>query len=118
MDWIAPATTASMLLLGSAIVLRSASGGQHNPHRVATGSGNTPRKRRAARPAEPTPMTGGAVGLLEQIPYLERVHGRRRMYGTAKLLIAITFISSAVAVALIAVGRAIGLWIESLERSL
>lgn len=118
MDSLTPATVRGLLFAGLILAagaryaVRSAMPpAPRGRHRRKRGS---PRPKPARR-AEPIPLTGGAAGLLESIPFLEPVRRQRRFGGTARLLLAIAGAATAIAAILFALGRGFAAWLESMN---
>lgn len=82
-------------------------------HRLRRGSPRTPG-RAGPRP-DPVPVSGGATGLLESIPFLEPARRRSRLSGTARLLIAIAAAAWLIAAVLFVAGRGFAAWLESMN---
>lgn len=106
-----------VLALGARYAVRSAMPsaprGRHRRRRGSPRLGRPPR-RTVSRP-NPIPVSGGATGLLESIPFLEPVRRRSRFSGTTRLLMAIAAAAWLVAAVLFIAGRGFAAWLESMN---
>lgn len=95
-----------ILLLGARYTVRSAMPPRRGRHRRRPGS---PKPRPQAVPA---PITGGATGLLESIPFLEPARPRRRMRGAGRLVLGIAGSAAVVAALLFLFARQLTAWLD------
>ncbi|HVL89658.1 MAG TPA: hypothetical protein VM841_05420 [Actinomycetota bacterium] len=67
-----------------------------------------------ARPKpEPAPLTGGATGLLESIPFLESAEKDKRLHGAGRLVVGIVAAAAVLALSLFLFASRLTAWLDA-----